>query len=128
MNRLKMLKQLRDKEASDLTDNKRIMGMLGIAAKAGRLKSGEFQSEESVKSGRARLCILASDASERTSKHFRDMCEYRHIPVYKADIGKDALGQTIGRGQRTSVTIEDKGLADNILRLIDGGSVSGNRE
>lgn len=111
-----------------MTDIKRFRGMLGIAAKAGKLRSGEFQSEESIKSGRARLCILASDASDRTSKHFHDMCEYRHIPIYKADMDKDALGQTIGRGQRTSATIEDKGLADNILGLIDGGSASGNRK
>ena len=111
-----------------MTDNKKFRGMMGIAAKAGRLKSGEFQSEESIKSGKARLCILASDASERTGKHFTDMCEYRHIPIYRADIDKDALGQMIGRGQRTSVVIEDRGLADNILVLVDGGSISGNRE
>lgn len=111
-----------------MTDNKRFRGMMGIAAKAGKLKSGEFQSEESIKSGKAKVCILASDASDRTSKHFNDMCAYRHIPIYRVEFDKDALGQMIGRGQRTSVTIEDRGLADNILGLVDGGSLSGNRE
>ena len=113
------------KKRIEMADNKRFRGMLGIAAKAGKLKSGEFQSEESVKSGKAKLCILASDASDRTTKHFTDMCAYRDIPLYKIDVGKDALGQMIGRGQRTSVTIEDRGLAENILGLIDGGSASG---
>ena len=111
-----------------MTDFKRFRGMIGIVAKAGKLRSGEFQSEESIKKGRARLCLIASDASDRTSKHFHDMCAYRKVPIYKLDVGKDALGQMIGRGARTSVTIEDQGLADNIVGLVDGGSVSGNRE
>ncbi len=111
-----------------MTDNKKLRGMIGIAAKAGRLKSGEFSSEESIKDGRARLCLLASDASERTSKHFSDMCAYRGIPIYKLEADKEALGQMIGRGPRSSVTIEEKGLAMNIVGLVDGGSVSGNRE
>ncbi len=111
-----------------MTDIKRFGGMIGLAAKAGRLRSGEFQSEESIKRGRAKLCLIAADASERTSKHFHDMCAYREVPIYKIDVGKDALGQMIGRGARTSVTIEEQGLADNIVGLVDGGSVSGNRE
>lgn len=108
--------------------NKKFRGMIGIAAKAGKLKSGEFQSEESIKSGKAKVCLIASDASDRTSKHFHDMCAYRSVPIYRLEVGKDALGQMIGRGARTSVTIEEQGLADNIVGLVDGGSVSGNRE
>ena len=56
------------------------------------------------------------------------MCNYRHVPVYTIDADKEVLGQMIGRGPRSMVTIEDKGLAENIVGLIDGGSVSGNRE
>ena len=111
-----------------MTENKRFRGMIGIAAKAGKLKSGEFSAEESIKAGKARVCLVAEDASKRTQKHFYDMCSYRHIPVYTLDADKEAVGQRIGRGPRSMVTIEDKGLAENIVGLIDGGSVSGNRE
>lgn len=109
-----------------MTDNKKFRGMIGIAAKAGRLKSGEFSAEESIKAGKAKVCIIASDASDRTRKHFTDMCSYRHIPMYTVDADKEALGQMIGRGPRSMVTVEDRGLADNIVALVDGGIVSGN--
>ena len=109
-----------------MTEDRRFRGMIGIAAKAGKLKSGEFSTEESIKNGRAKVCLVASDASDRTSKHFHDMCSYRHIPVYTIDADKEALGQMIGRGPRSTVAIEDRGLADNIVGLADGGSVSGN--
>ena len=50
--------------------------MLGIAAKAGGVASGEFSTEKAVKDGRAWLVIVASDASENTQKHFRDMTTF----------------------------------------------------
>ncbi len=99
--------------------------MMGIAAKAGKIRSGEFQTEHSVKSGKAALCILSSDASDRTKKHFTDMCAYRNIPVYTADEDKAALGHMIGRGPRSSAAIEDEGLAAVIAGLINGGIASG---
>lgn len=49
------------------------------------------------------------------------MCSFRNIPIYMNVIDKDSLGHIIGRGMRASITIEDKGLADNVIRLIEGG-------
>lgn len=113
---------------NNMTDSIRLRGMIGLAAKAGKLKSGEFSSEESIKKGRARVCLISSEASERTGKHFHDMCSYRSIPIYTVEAGKEELGQMIGRGPRSMVTIEDRGFAENIVRLVDGGSAGGNRE
>lgn len=103
----------------------RFYGMLGLAAKAGKVKSGEFSSEQSIKAHKARLCIIAADASDNTRKHFCDMCSYRDIPIYIAQTDKTALGHIIGRGPRTSVVIEDEGFAVSMIGLIDGGNVSG---
>lgn len=103
-------------------DERKFRGMIGLSAKAGRLKSGEFSSEQSIRSGRARLCLLASDASDRTRKHFTDMCSYRSIPVRTVNADKETLGQMIGRGPRSSAVIEDEGFAENIVGLIDGGN------
>ena len=99
--------------------------MMGIAAKAGRVKSGEFASETSLKKGKAFVCLLSSDASDRTKKHFTDMCAYRSIPVYTVSADMNELGHMIGRGPRSSAVIEDEGLASKIVGLIDGGSASG---
>ena len=47
--------------------------MLGIAAKAGSVASGEFSTEKAVKEGRAYLVIVAQDRQyeENVSKYDR---------------------------------------------------------
>lgn len=97
-------------------------GMLGLAAKAGRVSSGEFSSEKSIKSGKAKLCILAADASDNTRKHFNDMCSYRGITCVTADYDKSELGHMVGRKDRTSVTVDDTGFAESLLKIIGGGT------
>ena len=46
----------------------KILSMLGLAKKAGKLAGGEFSVEKAVKSGRAAVVIVAADASQNTHK------------------------------------------------------------
>ena len=59
----------------------KVYSMLGLAAKAGKIASGEFMTERSVKDGSACLVVVATDASDNTKKNFRDMCTYYHVPI-----------------------------------------------
>ena len=59
--------------------------MIGLAMKAGKVKSGEFLTETEVKSGGACLVVLAGDASEATKKKFRNMCEFYQVPFACGD-------------------------------------------
>ena len=49
-----------------MINKSRVFGLLGLAAKAGKVQSGEFSTEKSVKSGRAYLVIVSEEASENT--------------------------------------------------------------
>ncbi len=42
-----------------MTQNSKVLSMLGLAAKAGKVASGEFSTEKEVKSGNACLVIVA---------------------------------------------------------------------
>jgi len=99
--------------------------MLGLCAKAGKLDSGEFSCEKGIKSGKAVLCILASDTSDNTKKHFKDMCSYRNIRTAETDRTKSELGHLVGKKERSVVTVNDKGFSDSILRLSEGGRANG---
>ena len=44
------------------------LSLAGLAAKAGKVVSGEFATEKAVKTGKAFLVITARDASENTKK------------------------------------------------------------
>lgn len=105
-------------------DKKKMSGLIGLAQRAGKLKSGEFSTEKSIKSGRSRLCIIASDASEATKKRFSDMCTFRKIPFMVCDLDKEELGHTAGKELRSSVSVEDAGFARSIADLTEGGIVN----
>ena len=96
----------------------RILGILGLAKRAGRLKSGEFSTETLLKSGKAALVLAARDASDNTIKKFRDKCRFYHVPF--ALFGtKEELGQATGTEFRSSLAVEDPGFAEAILKLLE---------
>lgn len=98
---------------------KQIQGLLGLAAKAGKIVSGEFSVEKAVREGRAFLVIVAEDASDNTKKHFSDMCAFRKLPL-RVLAEKELLGKWIGKGFRASLAVTDSGFADTIKNKIDG--------
>ena len=54
----------------------RVLSMIGLAQKAGKVASGEFATEKAVKTKKASVVVVASDASDNTKKMFSDMCKY----------------------------------------------------
>ncbi len=98
-------------------------GMLGLSRRAGKVKSGEFSTEKSLKERKARLVIIAADASDNTKKKFRDMCVYRNIPYYEYGT-KEELGSVLGQTERSSLSVEDTGFAEQMIKILDGGSVN----
>ncbi len=112
-----------------MTNNK-VMSLLGLATRAGKLTSGEFMVEKTIKEGKAQLVILAADASDNTKKKFTNMCEYRNVPMYIFG-DKLTLGRDIGKEMRVVAAVLDAGFKDAIvkqLEIINGGSKSGENE
>ena len=95
----------------------KILSMLGLAAKAGNIASGEFSTEKSVKEGKAYLVIVAGDASDNTKKHFRDMTTFYEVPMF-VYAEKETLGHAIGKEFRASVAINNENFASNIENKI----------
>ncbi len=92
-----------------------------MAQKAHMVNSGEFLCEQTVKSGGAFLVIVATDASDRTKKHFSDMCAYYEVPI-RFYGNKEELGHNIGKEFRASLCITNEGMAGQIINKIDGGN------
>ena len=99
----------------------RIFGLLGLAAKAGKIVSGEFMTEKSLKEGRACLVLVAEDASQNTKKHFRDMSDYRSVPIRLFGT-KEQLGRCIGKEFRASLALTDSGFANSLLKKMDANN------
>ena len=101
----------------------KILNLIGLATKAGKTASGEFMTEKSVKSGKARLVIVSEEASENTRKMFDNMCTYYKVPIFFF-AGKDELGHAMGKEMRASLAIVDDGFAKAVVKLMNtnGGS------
>ncbi len=97
---------------------KSIYNMIGLAQKAGCIAAGETAVENAVKSGTVHLLIIASDASDSSRKHLRDMAVYRNIPncVWGT---KEDLGRSIGKAERSGVAVSNQGLALKIQAMIE---------
>lgn len=96
----------------------KVFGTLGLAMKSGNVASGEFMTEQAIRSGEAKLVIVAEDASDNTKKKFRNSCRFYHIPM--AVVGnKDVLGNAIGKEFRASLAVLDQGFATSICKNLD---------
>lgn len=93
----------------------KILSLVGLAMKAGKVVSGEFSTEKAVKEGKASLVIVAEDASGNTKKLFLDKCDFYQVPVYIYG-DKEQIGHAIGKELRASLAIVDTGFAKSIER------------
>ncbi|MDD3368406.1 MAG: ribosomal L7Ae/L30e/S12e/Gadd45 family protein [Lachnospiraceae bacterium] len=95
-----------------------IYSLLGLAAKAGKIVSGEFAVENAIKSGKAALVIVGSDASDNTKKLFQDKCKFYKISFMEYG-EKDQLGHAIGKDVRSSIAVMDFGFAKAIHKKVE---------
>ncbi|WP_408070689.1 L7Ae/L30e/S12e/Gadd45 family ribosomal protein [Butyrivibrio sp. JL13D10] len=96
-------------------DENKVYSLLGLCQKAGKLVSGEFAVENAIKSGKACMVLVSSDASDNTSKKFRDKCDYYEVPFFVFGV-KEKLGHAIGKEVRTSIAITDDGFAKSFQK------------
>lgn len=95
---------------------KKMLSLLGLATKAGKIVSGEFPTETAIKSGTATLVVIAQDASNNTKKLFQDKCSFYNIPIMILGT-KEELGHAIGKEYRASLAILDAGFAEAMIKL-----------
>lgn len=95
----------------------RLFSNLGLAQKAGKIVSGEFATENAVKSGIAYMVIVAEDASDNTKKKMRNMTDFYQVPLYFFG-SKDELGHCIGKEYRSMLAVLDAGFTKSFEKQI----------
>ena len=98
-----------------MKNNNRVLSLLGLATKAGKVASGEFSTEKSVKTGKGFLVLVADDASQNTRKKFQNMCDFYEVPIYFI-ANKEELGRFCGKEFRASLAVQDENFAKAMLK------------
>ncbi|WP_407385585.1 L7Ae/L30e/S12e/Gadd45 family ribosomal protein [Ruminococcus sp.] len=99
-------------------NNDRLLRFLGICKRAGALVSGAETVEKTIREGKARLVLYASDVSENSLKRVLATAQAQHIPARRLSCDKDALSFALGRYCGIICTT-DTGFAKKILEMME---------
>ena len=94
-------------------------GMIGLAVKARAVAFGSEASAEKVRSGKAKLVIYATDASDRTKKLIRDKCGSFNVKCFEYG-SIEHLAKIMGKNKVSAIAVCDKNFADAIIRIYRG--------
>lgn len=98
--------------------------LLGLAKKAGKVSFGTESSIETIKMKKAKLVIVAEDASQRTKRNFQMICERENVEIrFFGTI--ESISQSIGQVNKAVIVIKDKNFSNEIVKIIDGGEIIG---
>ncbi len=100
----------------------KILGLLGLAHRAGFVASGAMQTEKALLSGRCKLLLIAADTAPETQKRLNIMVEETQTPTLVM-LSKLQLGNAVGKSPKAALAINDIGFAGSLRRLLSSDSV-----
>lgn len=95
--------------------NNNALNLLGLCRKANRLSMGHDMCKESVNYGKACICLISSDSSQRVFEEFSMLCENKKIPLFRIQPTIDEIHHLIGY-KAGIITIDDIGFAKSFMK------------
>ena len=102
-----------------MADERRILELLGLAARAGSVVSGTGAVRAAVREKKLRRVLLAADAAPGQRGKLVPLLEAVGIP-YDVRFDRVELGAAIGRAPVSAVGIEGDGFARRLGELVAG--------
>ena len=99
----------------------RMLSMLGLCARAGKLITGEKACVQAIRSGSAFAAVLDGAASDNAVKALSQACESHGVPLLRT--GPFELGDAIGKPSRMAAVITEPRMAARIMEfsIAEGG-------
>ncbi len=93
----------------------RLLGLLGLARRAGKLALGAGAVQDLVRKGRRPLVILARDIGPAQRQRLLRLQPVRGFLLDA--VGRDDLGRALGRKELAVVALSDRGFVNGVLAL-----------
>ena len=104
--------------------NKKILGLIGLSARARKISYGADSVEIQLKKKKVKLIIVAEDASDRTKNKFIKLSNEYNVPIIiSGEI--DEISKTIGKSNKAIIGIEVENISKEIQKINNGGEVIG---
>lgn len=97
---------------------RKLLSLLGMATRAGKLCPGFSRCSSAIKSAKANLVIVCRDMSDKTVKEVRFLCDKFNTPVTESDITIEELSVAIGF-KAGVCAVCDEGFVRSIASLIN---------
>ena len=98
--------------------NNLLSSTLGLAMRAGKLVSGDEAVMKAIRSGQAKLVMIAVDAAQNARKKMNDKCKNYQIPIVEYGT-REQLGGSIGKKERVVIAITDEGFAGLLTKRME---------
>ena len=102
----------------------KVFRLLGLATKAGKIAFGMTSVIDTISKNKAKLVIIAEDASERTKRNIIRIAQESNVQIrIYGDI--NTISNSIGKDNKAIVCINDINFSKEMLKIIDGGEAIG---
>ena len=98
--------------------NDKVLSLLGLMRKAGVLDVTEASCKQSVLSGKSKLILVASDASETLIRRFSQRAACNNIQSVELKYSKVELSNALGCNLCSVISINDSGFSEAIKKLL----------
>lgn len=96
---------------------RKVASLLGLGRRARKVVSGSEAVESSLRRQRARLILIAADASERSVATIRALAARAGIACHTR-LTMEELGAAVGGGPRSSVAVIDPHIAKAVMSVL----------
>lgn len=94
------------------------LNYLGLAKKAGLLEIGEENTGAAIRGGKARLVLLASDASDNAGRRAEGFLHGKKTPMIRAPFTKEEISGETGKSGCSMAAFTDIGFAHSFVRTL----------
>ena len=95
--------------------NDKILGMIGLAVRAGKVAFGVFMTEKALDEGRACLVVASEDIGASNKRKIEGKCKNCGVGlIFYSD--KASLSRAVGKKDVPVLSICDEGFAASILK------------
>ena len=103
-------------------NKEKLLNLLGLAKKAGRIALGHDAVLEAVKKKKAALILLAADASARLEQEMERECAFAHLAaeIVRTEVTMEDIGRALPR-KAGVISVNDPSFAQAMKTIIEEG-------
>lgn len=103
-----------------MNKNQKLINILSIACRAGKILSGDFVIEKALSRKHSiKLILIASDTSEMTRDKYAKLADKAQILLKDVQLKKAELAGCIGKTDRAAVAVCDEGFCKAIIKILN---------